>query len=125
MDKELVDKCKELNNEGYLISEISKKLNISKTNVYNSVSNRQNKIISQEEIALINKLRIEGLTIKEICEISGRSRTSIYNKLRNYNIKYECSDKKEHNIEPEIILKIKHLYNLGYSVSYISEIWLN
>ena len=121
MNREIEEKCKELNSKGYLISEISKELNISKSDVYNCLCNG-NKIINRTEKEIISNLIKQKYSLKEIAKISGRSLSSIYRVSKDPSIVYDTYQNSKNELDPDTLLRIKYLYELNYSIADIADI---
>lgn len=103
--------CKLLRNEGgHSLSEIAKKMNIDRTEVFNNLHNDIH-YCTQEEIEEIHYMRSLGMSYNQIAEVVGVSKRTVAKKCQ-----MECNlfDKvKTKDIEDKSLNKIIRLYNSG------------
>lgn len=110
---------KELQNEGYHISEIASKLKCNKFEIYNILVPEKYKFTTEEERQKMISLRKQGYSLREISKIVGRSHTCVRSRLLSPITLRE--DYKEYNINDRTLKKIKNYYINGKSIKWISE----
>ena len=97
---------KELQNEGYHISEIASKLKCNKFEIYNILVPEKYKFTTEEERQKMISLRKQGYSLREISKIVGRSHTCVRSRLLSPITLRE--DYKEYNINDRTLKKIKN-----------------
>lgn len=115
----IVRVSKEMQNEGYHISEIASKLKCDKFKIYNILVPEGYKLTTEEERNRMIELRNKGYSLREIGRIVGRSHTCVRSRLLSPTTLRE--DYIEYNINSRTLKKIKNYYNSGKSIKWISE----
>lgn len=115
----IIRASKELQSEGYHISEIAKKLKCDKFKIYNILVPKGYKFTTEEERQEMIRLRNEGYSLREIGRMVGRSPTCVRDRiLRPVTLR---EDYTEYNINDRTLKKIKNYYIDGKSIKWISN----
>lgn len=109
----------EMYSQGYHISEIATKLNMTQFAVYNTLMIGSSKITTEEEREVMLELRGNGKTYRQIAAIVGRSASCVHDRI-NRPAKFN-NRIGDHYLSDKNLKRMKEWYQAGKTITWIAK----